>query len=501
MMGKQGKKQGKLFYAHINIEKRVPRDHILRKVDGVIDFDFVYQEVADTYGANGNVSVPPPVILKMLFLLIFYNVRSERELMETIPLRLDWLWFLGYDLDDEIPHHSVLSKAKRRWGSGVFQTFFERIVGHCVDAGLVSGDKLFVDSSLVDADASNKSVIDRQSLARHLKKGWRILESRLDKEGGSSDDDDDTDIPKGGVANRRYVSTTDPDASVVRRGKGGPKLRYQTHRGVDARHEVITATEVTPGEANEAHRMGALIEGHHRNTGRDVRVVVADNKYGTVENYLWCAERGIRAHIRSLEETHRGSGRQEGIFPKEAFTYDAVTDTFTCPAGQTLRKRSWYKERNHFEYAPVRGVCGGCHLREQCTRSEMRRTVKRHIRQDELDKMREQSESRRAKEDLMIRRHLMERTFARAVRYGFDRARWRRLWRVEIQEYLTAAIQNIQILVQFGGDMTGGQVSTVITLFDRGKKGLIQACFSVYLFFMTIVSQKKRIYSFYPTIV
>ena len=78
-----------------------------------IDFDFIYGEVADKYGRNGNVSVPPPVILKLMLLLVFYNVRSERELMDTLPERLDWLWFLGYDLDADIPDHSILSKARK----------------------------------------------------------------------------------------------------------------------------------------------------------------------------------------------------------------------------------------------------------------------------------------------------------------------------------------------------------------------------------------------------
>jgi transposase len=81
-----------------------------------IDFDFIYNEVKDKYGINGNESAAPPVILKMMLLLIFYNVRSERELVATIPERLDWLWFLDHDLDDDIPNHSVLSKARTRWG-------------------------------------------------------------------------------------------------------------------------------------------------------------------------------------------------------------------------------------------------------------------------------------------------------------------------------------------------------------------------------------------------
>ena len=115
MMGRQNDYQHKLFITGFNLDKRIPEGHILRKISEKIDFDFIYGEVKERYGANGNVSVPPPVILKMMLLLILYNVRSERELIVRLPLCLDWLWFLGYDLDDEIPDHSVLSKARARW--------------------------------------------------------------------------------------------------------------------------------------------------------------------------------------------------------------------------------------------------------------------------------------------------------------------------------------------------------------------------------------------------
>ena len=81
MMGRQPKVQNKLFYTKLNLDQRIRKDHILRKINIHVNFDFIYKEVKATYWAKGNVSVPPPVILKMLLLLILYNVRSERELM------------------------------------------------------------------------------------------------------------------------------------------------------------------------------------------------------------------------------------------------------------------------------------------------------------------------------------------------------------------------------------------------------------------------------------
>jgi len=100
--------------------------------------------------------------------------------------------------------------------------------------------------------------------------------------------------------NSRYMSTTDPDAAIVNRGK--PKLSYQVHRVVDGRSEVITATETTVGDVNEAHVMIPLVESHHMNTGRRAETVVGDSKYGTIDNFLACHDRGLKAHIPDLGE-------------------------------------------------------------------------------------------------------------------------------------------------------------------------------------------------------
>ncbi len=148
-MSYQDPPQRKLFYIGINLDKRIRKNHPLRKIRELIDFDFIYKEVEDKYGYNGNESVPPPIILKLMLLLVLYNVRSERELMETLEERLDWLWFLDFDLDTEIPDHSVLSKARKRWGEEAFRGFYERVVWQCVESGLVDGSKIFVDSSLI----------------------------------------------------------------------------------------------------------------------------------------------------------------------------------------------------------------------------------------------------------------------------------------------------------------------------------------------------------------
>ena len=132
MMG-QHKSDPQLFNYAVNLEKRVRAAHPLRRVKATIDFGFVREEVAHCYGKNGNESVAPEVILKTMFLLFFDDIKSERELMEVIGERLDYLWFLDYGLDQKIPDHSVLSKARARWGKEVF----EKLV--CAHGGTMRG--------------------------------------------------------------------------------------------------------------------------------------------------------------------------------------------------------------------------------------------------------------------------------------------------------------------------------------------------------------------------
>jgi transposase len=440
MMGVQQAPQSSLFYVGINIEKRVRDNHPLRKVNELIDFDFAYDEVKDRYGNKGNVSVPPPIILKLMLLLIFYNVRSERELMDTLPERLDWLWFLGYDLDSEIPNHSVLSKARKKWGSDVFRGFFERIVLQCTEAGLVNGRKIFVDSSLVDANASNSSVLDTRNLKHQLHKNYKKLEARLEERTESTDPSKTFE-----KKNNRYISTTDPDAAMVNRGKS--KLSYQVHRAVDGKKEIITATDAAPGDVNEAHLMFQLLEEHHATTGIEAETVVADSKYGTIDNFLACHDRGVQAHIPDLREAAIKRTEQRNIFLEDRFHYDPATDTYQCPAGALLKPKSLHINRQSRDYGAPKKVCAACQLREQCTKNKSGRTIKRHLRQDVLERMREISRSANARYDIKKRQHLMERSFARGTRYGFDQARWRGLWRMRVQEYLTCAIQNIQVLI------------------------------------------------------
>jgi transposase len=513
MMGRQRQPPGKLFYYDFSLEQRIPQEHLLRKVRALVDFEFTYGLVRKHYGVKGNVSVPPPVILKLMLLLFLYEVASERELMRTLPYRLDWLWFLGYDLDSEVPDHSVLSKARSRWGSEVFETAFAKGVAQCVQAGLVNGRKIHLDGSLVDANASNNSVCKGpEAWIDHLRKALqgemtKLQESQASPATPAGDTSTATNeasasapqpIPSPPVQpaaaasnagpapcsqtdasvpvpqppqrgtkkyykpkNRSMVSTTDPDAAIVRKGPHGPRARYKNHRAVDDLCGVITAVATTAGDVEENAKLMDLVDQHEQNTASTTETVVADMQYGTVENFRACQQRGIHSHMADLALSHANKPCTQGIFTIEQFLYDPASDSYRCPAGQTLTRRKHKKQRQAYEYACAAAVCLECSMREQCTRAKgTARTIKRHYDQDAIDAARTQSHSRAAQRDRRRRKWRMEGSFAdAATHHGFKRARWRRLWRQRIQDLLIATAQNLRTLLRHAGRRTRGACS------------------------------------------
>jgi len=432
--------QSDLFSYSVQLDKRVRADHPLRQVAALIDFTFVRAETARFYGQNGNVSVDPAVILKLMFLLFHDNVASERELMGMVAERLDYLWFLGYGLDDAIPDHSVLSKARARWGKDVFETFFVQVVRQCVEAGLVEGKKIHVDSSLIDANASKDSVRKGPlELIAALKEVYQAQESKLSN----------TTTPADYIAvNDRMVSQTDPDAAIVRKGPDSARPRYHHHRAVDDAEGVITAVETTPGSIAENSKLTNLLEGHQDNTKMALITVVGDHKYGTVENFVACQQRGLQTHLGDAQARQKPA-RAEGIFPESSFKYQPQSDSYLCPAGQTMKLRTFHKGRRTWEYALPKAVCVACPMRPQCTRAALGRTIQRHEHQELLDRARQQSHSAAGRKDRKRRQQLAEQSFADAANnHGFKRSRWRRLWRQQIQDCMIAAIQNVRILIK-----------------------------------------------------
>jgi len=526
-MGTQpGSRQPALFSYHIDLEQRVPSGHLLRRMAAILDLSFVIPTVQHLYGRSGHVSLDPRVILKMMLLLFLYDVPSERELMEQIRVRLDFLWFLGLDLDSEIPDHSVLSKARARWGEEVFQKLFIRMVEQCVEAGLVSGSLLHIDSTIVKASASKDSVKSSSpEMVRALRQAYQQQQSKLEVlpeppesepapqnlaaepvsepaaqptatvvEGqtdarpqsvpamtpelrvvppvaAASTESTSSSKPAGKKlpVNSTHISTTDPEAELARNKSGVTELNYKEHRLVDDAHGVITAIATTPSNVPDGSQLPGLYEQHALNSGLKLGQVTmaGDHHYGTAPNYIYCAQQGVRAHLAEAS----ANVEERGKLPLSQFVYEPSQDRLRCPAGHHLllhQQRPEEQTKVYLIQDPK--LCAQCPLREQCTDSKRGRSIRRHMQAELVEAARAEAQSSAAAYSRKRRRHVMEGSFADAFNnHGAKKARWRGLARQRIQSWLIATVQNFRVLVRNLASRPAAAVAQVMAAFENGS--------------------------------
>jgi len=170
----QGRKNytEKLFLS-FQLSNRIPKENLYRRLRETLDLSFLYKDTKELYGKTGNPSIDPVVFFKLLITGYLENITSDRKLMEHCSMRMDVLYFLGYDLDEELPWHSTISRTRQLYPASLFGTLFSKVFALCVDSGMVSGHTQAVDSAPIKANASMESVVPKMpatSIDRHLKK-------------------------------------------------------------------------------------------------------------------------------------------------------------------------------------------------------------------------------------------------------------------------------------------------------------------------------------------
>jgi transposase len=221
MMGEQARTES-LFY-YFRLEEQIPEDHLLRLLDRYIDFSFVRERLKTFYSSTGRPSIDPEVLLRLLLVGYLYGITSERRLLNEVRMHLAYRWFTRLDLNAEIPDHSTFSKNRhgRFRQSGVFREVFEEIVRRCVEAGLVEGETLAVDGTMVAADASQHSRIRREELREAAQVSRTVQQYLAELEQANP------------VAEPALVSTTDPRCTFGNQGwriGADGLLRQLSHR-------------------------------------------------------------------------------------------------------------------------------------------------------------------------------------------------------------------------------------------------------------------------------
>ena len=161
----QGKKHySEKLFKQFQLSDRVPADNFYRRLKEMLELRWLYKATKNYYGTEGQQSIDPVVFFKLMLIGYLENLGSDRRIINTVSLRLDMLFFIGYDIDEPLPWHSTLSRTRQLYGEGLFKDFFKQVLKQCIDKGMVAGRRQVMDSVPVKANASMDSLIEKEIL-------------------------------------------------------------------------------------------------------------------------------------------------------------------------------------------------------------------------------------------------------------------------------------------------------------------------------------------------
>ena len=439
MISKQSKQSE---FEFVCLEQLVPQDHLLRKIDNIIDFEFINDKVEHLYcHTNGRPGVNPVVLFKMLFIGYLFGIRSERQLIREIQMNMAYRWFLGYNLQDAIPHHSTISQNRRRrfQESNVYQEIFDEIVFRAIDLNLVDGKHLYTDSTHLKANA-NKNKLIKKEVEKSTRDYLDDLNADISRErelNGKKPLKPKEDKP---VIKESKISTTDPESGyMVRDGK--PKgFFYLDHRTVDGKFNIITDSFVTPANVHDSIPYLQRLDHQTKQFDFNVEAVGLDAGYFTAGICKGLVERDIFGVV-----SYRRGNHVKGFFYKREYVYNKEANTHTCPANQKIPYRTTTRE-GYREYASNPKICKECKMRKRCTRSaNCTKIVTRHIWEDFKDKITQNRFTQKGKALYKRRKETVERSFADSKQlHGHRYAKLRGVKKVTEQCLLAAACQNMK---------------------------------------------------------
>jgi transposase len=338
------------------LSERVPRHNLYRRLSELLDWEFLRVQTRPVYSHTGQPSLDPVVFFKLVLVGRLENIASDRRLVEHCALRLDILYFLGYEVDEDLPWHSTISRTRQLYPAVVFEHLFDHVFAQCVAAGLVAGDTQAIDSAPVKANASLDSVCAkhaestpaprlavaapspvpptaaRRSAPAHQLRYEVARQAKLRRDPkalGASN-------PKARLlSNKTHYSPTDPDARIsVKPGKARA-LNYLCSLAVDTATGVISHVQADFADARDSAHLPGLVKGLQARLQRNdltLRDVVADTGYSNGYNYALLEQGGLTPWIPVF-----GAYKPE----LEHFTYHAQTDEYRCRADKPLPFRKY----------------------------------------------------------------------------------------------------------------------------------------------------------------
>jgi transposase len=491
------------FYGSYLYDRIVPSDHLLRKINQVVEFSFVRQILKDRYHPDIGRPAEDPAFMLRLCLLQYIYGDSDRQVVENARLNLAYKNFLGLTVDAEVPDYTSISYFRtQRLGEEKFRAILEQIIRQCIDKGLVNGKRQIIDSTPIIGNISSNSSLtglvrkcrenvlktiagqDRkmaeklglkeiqsgqhirvtpteESLRQEMEAAGVLLdgvtaELKAKKLTPNEELKKDLELLEKAVADReekakdKLLTPMDPDA---RMGKKTSKVwpGYKAHILMEEESGIITGVETTPANITDGSQLLPMITEQEQAHSLKPQEVTADKAYDWGENLELLAHRRIIANIAlSKLVNHRNSG----YFSVDDFLYDPVNIKLMCPAGyistncynEVLYHYQLNKPGYAFRFRPT--WCNVCALKPKCVKNRAGRRIYISYYEPFFRRARERLTSEEGKAAYRNRSRI-EQKIADLTRYcGLRRCRYRGLDRAKIHTLLAATVCNIKRMVK-----------------------------------------------------
>lgn len=420
----------------------VPQNHLLRDIEKVIDFSFIYELVVDKYSKDhGRPSIDPVMLIKIPLLQYLYGIGSMRQTIKEIEVNVAYRWFLGLDLMAPVPHFSTFGKnyTRRFKNTDLFEQIFKKILEECLRCELVDPSVIFVDATHIKANANTKKHVKQlaevQALHYEAKLHTEINQNRQAHDKKPLKDDEDEATMKQ-VTN----STTDPESGLFHKGEHKKVFAYTTQTACDQNGWILDYS-VHPGNEHDSRTFPSLYE---KLKDYEPDMIVMDSGYKTPA----IAKLLIDDEIKPLFPYKRPMTK-EGFFKKYEYVYDEYYDCYLCPNEQVLRY--FRTDRDGYQlYGSNPIVCKTCPYLLQCTHSSNhQKMVTRHIWEPYLEICEDIRHTRGMKAWYSRRQETIERIFGTAKEFhGMRYTRCIGKALMEMKVGLTFACMNLKKLAK-----------------------------------------------------
>lgn len=466
----QGKKHySEKLFTHFQLSDRVPADNFYRRLKEILPLDWLYKETAEYYGSEGQQSIDPVVFMKLMLIGYVENLGSDRRIINTVSLRLDMLYFIGYDIDEPLPWHSTLSRTRQLYGEELFKKLFRQILKECIDKGMVAGRRQAMDSVFVKANASMESLKQKEI----LDDGDDYSDELTDNEDGDGPNNNTAstnrkkeqhaweikaikNVSEGKnersafVSNQTHRSTTDKDARVsVKPGKSR-QLNYLAQVSVDTAHHVITQIQSDYADKKDSQCLPLLLHNtidNLKEQGLQIEEVLADGNYSSGEALQALEDNNIEGYI--LNFGHYKPSRN-------GFKYDEENDRYICSQGKYLLFKNIRESQGHSnmkQYRSSRKDCGICPLRSKCIGKSSEKIIAVTVDKALYDRMHQRMQTKKAKHMKKIRSSTVEPVLGTLVNFlGLRRLNTRGIRQANKCMIMAAVAYNLKKLLKWEGE-------------------------------------------------